>query len=249
MIDLRKLLLSQEGMTLDDSLALERYVEPEQLSQALQERVREGLLREQEGHYSPTERGTDVLCRLTDAQKEGITDLWHGMEQELREAAALAGKAIAGAADAVRALDYPAFTAERAGFLPDPITPAYLLWSHLGTLRYLRGDAHALAWREHGLDAVQVGVITALWKSEGRHKARDRAAQTALATLTTRGWVEEGDGRPRLTAEGREHRDQIEWKTNLYATPPLEVLTEKERATFVTAVKKLPSGRFFSSLR
>jgi hypothetical protein len=242
MVDLRKLLLSRGGMTLDEAMALERYVDPEKLAQVLQERVRDGLLQERDGRYSPSERGRDVLLRLTEAQVQAITDLWRDAEEVLSELAALAGKAIEGAVETVAAADYPAFTVEWAGYLPDRITPAYLLWSHLGTLRYLRGDAHTLAWRELSLDAIQAGLVTALWKGESPPDTDDRATQDALARLTKRGWIEGARGQLQLTAEGRSGREQIEWKTNLYATPPLRALTEAERAMFVALLERLPGG-------
>jgi hypothetical protein len=239
MMDLRKLLLSRRGMTLEEAMALERYVVPEQLAGALQERVRDGLLRERNGRYVPTDRGREALLLLTDSQLQAITDLWREAGGALSEAADLAGKAIAGAAGIVAAEEYGAFNAERAGFLPESITPAYLLWSHLATLRYLRADAHALAWRELGLDAAQVGVFTALWKGE---PAADHATQDAVTSLIRRGWVAEAEGQLQLSPEGTAHRDLIEWKTNLYATPPLLVLTENERARFMTLLHRLPTG-------
>lgn len=57
LIDLRKLLLSPCGMTLEQVTALERYVAPELVSQALQGKVLEGWLREQN-------EGTGIQARF-----------------------------------------------------------------------------------------------------------------------------------------------------------------------------------------
>jgi hypothetical protein len=120
---------------------------------------------------------------------------------------------------------------------PDPpdATPAHALLSRLTTLRYLRADAHAAAWSTRGLDAAQVGVLTALWRAAAADHDGD-----ILEQLLRRGLVARDGARWYLTDEGRAVRDTIESDTDERAAPPWAALDPEERRRLIDSLARLP---------
>jgi len=156
LVDARVILLAGP-IALDDLAAIERYASRDELIAALEEHVGQGLLaREVCGHnvggrYVATPRGRDFLLRLTAAQGETITNLWAARAATLPTLVATATRAADHAAAILPRAAYPAFHGQDAAPDPAGATPAHLLLTRLTTLRYLRADAHAAAWRSRGL--------------------------------------------------------------------------------------------------
>jgi DNA-binding MarR family transcriptional regulator len=248
LIDLRKLLLAPAGMLLKEALALERYQAPERVAEALQGHVEEGLVRRDGDVFRPTERGRAVLLALTEVQEEAVSNLWVGREERMPELSALLDRAAERAAATLPAELYPAFTAERQGYMPTGAAPAYRIWSLLATLRYLRADAHALAWREAALTTTQILVISALWRDPGQTMEQLSGALPALALeevlgeLRQRGWARQRTTGWVLTEAGRERREHIEFRTNALAASPFIALVPAERDRVLALLRGLPDA-------
>lgn len=251
LIDLRKLLLSPRGVSVEEGHALERYTSRQSVESGLRQHLRQGLVQEEAGRYLPTERGRDVLLRLTDALIRGVTMLWIENEADVQTARQVTAQAVEYAAEVVQSWQYPAFNAERRGYMPAGAPPPFELWSRLATLRYLRADAHALAWKEAGLDATQIQVLTALWKEPAVVHA-DRLYSTvsispellleAGEVLQARDWVTKHEDMLSISPEGRRARAAIEETTNRYNRPAYAGLTEDERVRLITSLERLRDG-------
>ncbi len=93
-------------------------------------------------------------------------------------------------------------------------------------LREYRGDAHNAAWVGHGLDAVEIGLMTELWWGlEPRTYVRTRAwtdaeLDEAEERLVDRGLVDE-DG---FTEAGAQLRESIEAATDRQCRPMIEAV-------------------------
>ena len=251
LIDLRRQLLSPGGCTLEQATAKQRYADPASVEAALREQVRRGLLQEQHEAFRATREGETVLVGLTDALARGIHALWSGHEPVVGDAGDIAASVVEGVTEALQTERFVAFEAERYGFLPDKPSPGEVLWSHLSALRYLRADAHALAWREAGLNRAEIRVLTAVWRSSeepGRRPGDEADAENqAKETLQRRGWLRlrrNGVGAFEsweLTPEGHAARDAIEAATNRYNAPPLAAISAAQRELFLRLLLQLPA--------
>jgi hypothetical protein len=246
MIDLRKLLLSPTGMTAPQAEALERYQDPREIAATIDQHVREGLLRRHRTGIVPTERGRDLLLKLTDILGRAVDGLW-GDGESVSRATEPALTAVQ-AAQRLPPDRYPAFSAERAGYMPESPSPAMALWSNLATLRYLRADAHALAWHEVGLSVREIQILTALRYNPrprrvselwGNHDAEEGPVLAALDALCSRGWVARVGGECELTESGRRVRTAIEVRTNDLNAPPYLAIASLDRDVFLTALQQL----------
>lgn len=249
LVDARATLLAGP-IALDDLAAIERYVPRDELAAALEEHVGQGLLTHEVGtggRYVATPRGRDFLRRLTAAQGETITALWAARAAALPVLVATATRAADHAAAILPRAAYPAFHGQDAAPDPAGATPAHLLLTRLTTLRYLRADAHAAAWRSRGLDAAQGAVFTALWRArtplttdEARGLVSNGdAADRVLETLHERGLTAQEAGGWRISAAGRALRDAIERDTDRGAAPPFVTLAPPERTAFLTGLERL----------
>jgi DNA-binding MarR family transcriptional regulator len=251
LIDLRKLLLAPSGVTLEQAHVMERYSDPTGIVATLEEHVRQGLIRQQGSAYLPTERGRDVLLRLTERLQRATISLWANREQDVTEAVELATDVVNRGVETLAPTDYPAFTVERQGFVPDGAGPAFTLWTLLSTLRYLRSDAHALAWCEVGLDVRGAVLLTALWTHPEpqtaatllsvRPQLSEAEVNASLASLADRGWVRRSGAGWELTEEGRQNRGQIEAATNAYNAPPFAALAPEQQERFLSILEALPA--------
>ncbi len=109
----------------------------------------------------------------------------------------------------------PLFAGVMAGTQPtgDPLTHAWFLGD---ALREARGDSHTAAWISHGLDAIEIGLLTeSYWglpfKSYVRTRAwTDEQLDAGIDRLTERGLIADGA----LTEAGRSTRELIEMRTD-----------------------------------
>jgi hypothetical protein len=252
LIDARPILLAGP-ITLDDLATIERFARREDLSAALDEHVRQGMLsRDDETEaavYSTTARGQDLLLRLTDLHARTIAALWAVYGELLAGLATPATLMTDYAATALPLERYPAFRLQHAAPVPLGAPPAYVLLLRLTALRYLRADAHATALAAHQLDATQATTLTLLWRAAAPlaaeeitpgHHIGSEALDGALAALGRRGLVHEQHRRWLPTAEGRAARDEIELDTNRRAAPAYAALDVAERAAFLAGLRALP---------
>lgn len=253
LVDARAILLAGP-ITVDDVAVIDRYAPRDCLAIALEDHVRQNLLEREDTAgqtlYSSTMRGREFLLRLTALQGETITALWAVSAGALAGLAATA-TSVTDYASAMLPLDrYPAFRGQHAAPAPLGATPAHLLLTRLTTLRYLRADAHALALAAHDVEPAEAGMLTGLWRAEDSGAATDAQGSPdnggdAWRVLSERGLiarVDSGEGDSwRITATGSTLRDRIEEETDRAAAPPFTVLGERDRASFLSGLEKLPS--------
>ncbi len=141
---------------------------------------------------------------------------------EVREAAQLATIAAAACRPEGRAL-YAGHAS-----LPWPDEPHLRLWHALTLLREHRGDGHLIALQAAGYDGCEALVMHVAVGGVPREFARTRAWSAeqwsaAADRLRSRGLL---DADQVATDAGREHREAVEYQTDLLALGPLEVLGE-----------------------
>ncbi|MFF4951406.1 hypothetical protein [Streptomyces chattanoogensis] len=136
------------------------------------------------------------------------------------------------------ALARPLFTANRACSRRDD--PVEQLWQLTTCLREFRGDAHAAALADHGLDGCEALVLAA---------ATGRVPQDGIRL--DRGWSEEEwaaavdrlrsrgllDAETQATAHGHEERARIEDTTDRLATRLLQPLPDREADALLAALE------------
>jgi len=120
---------------------------------------------------------------------------------------------------------HPVFAGLRS--LPWPGDAMGDLWRACDMVRERRGDSHVNAWQVHGVDGVEINVLSELWRElpVGHVAIRQmgwarNAVESAFERLVDRGLVG-GDG---LTPSGRDLRDSIECATDVQEQPLLEAL-------------------------
>jgi hypothetical protein len=248
LIDLRKLLLAPSGMELWQAEALERYQDPRGIDKALEAHVEQRLVLRTGNHFAPSAPGRTLLLRLTDLLSAAVEDIW-GEEPACASAARTAHALVDSARTRLSEADYPAFASESRGYMPDAAPSSMQLWSALASLRYLRADAHALAWAGEGLSAREIAILSALCEDVGVFDVTTLPGATyggvegvmrALNSLALRGWASESEGTAGATNEGREVRRRVEERTNEHNAPAYTALTDREREAFLSTLRALP---------
>ncbi|MGP3925642.1 SCO6745 family protein [Streptomyces sp. 8N616] len=136
------------------------------------------------------------------------------------------------------ALARPLFAANRP--LCDRDDPVERLWQLTTALREFRGDAHAAALADHGLDAPEALALAAATGRVPSDSIRlDRGwSETewaaALDRLRSRGLL---DAQAQATSQGRQERDRIEDTTDRLAARLLQPLRDHEADTLLTALE------------
>jgi hypothetical protein len=102
-----------------------------------------------------TERGRELLVGLRSVMQAIIEELWAPHGAHVSRLAELAARALDAATDTAG----PAFTLVSPPYEPTGTPPATLLAERLTPLRFHRYDAHAAAWRQAGLTAVEVQAL------------------------------------------------------------------------------------------
>jgi hypothetical protein len=112
--------------------------------------------------------------------------------------------------------------------LPAPADPYRRLHQHLTTMRYVRAQCHAEAWRSRGLHRDDIVAMTALWHGGTLDTVPPTLLERGLATV-------EG-----LTDRGREMRLSIEEDTNTANAPAFDPLDTATRHTLAETLTALP---------
>ena len=120
---------------------------------------------------------------------------------------------------------------------PWPDAPHLALWHAITVLREYRGDGHVAALTVGGVSGCEAlvmhaatGVVPAAVLQATRGWSDDAWA-AAVDALQRRGWLAT-DGT--VTASGREHRDEIEHRTDDLAAAPWTMLTDAEAEHIAT---------------
>ena len=236
LIDLRVPLLHSSGVSLQQVLAIERYVPPEEVRVTLDGHVHDGLLQRRGDGYVPTQQGREVLNSITDMLATSIAVLW----REQQEVVALARPVLERVGHAATLLpvdQYPAFHAMFPGSSPSRESDAYRVWSLCAALRYLRADAHAAAWQTAGLSGPEVQVLSALWRGDEVPGGMDYPAR-----LVQLGLLEREGRTPAITAVGRAVRDAIERATDERNALAFAPQAPHERMELLLLLRSLPPG-------
>lgn len=147
------------------------------------------------------------LARLSEAilgaRREAATRLWGEHPDAVDAAIGIVAPMLAALPDRfVLAVEHAA--------LPAPPDPFQRLHQHLTTMRYVRAQCHAAAWRSRGMDRQQIVAMTAAWH--------------------------QGD----LEGDELATRLEIEADTNSCNAPEFDVLDEAARATLLATLRALP---------
>jgi hypothetical protein len=245
LIDFRRQLLGDRRLSLADAAAIERYVDIVGIRRTLERHIAEGFLEARDELYAPTPTGERLLLRLTQALEDGLRPLRWSEDKVIRlnrwcEAIIDEG------ARHLRTELYPAFTANRFGFVPAHQSPNFRLWILIGTLRYLRADAHARAWREHGLLVHEILLLTMLCYKEQPSSVDTledalglslTSIQEAGEGLRKRGCLRIRDQEWEVTVQGRTIRRNIEDLTNALNAQPFIALREVQRAELLHVLR------------
>jgi len=132
---------------------------------------------------------------------------------------------------------YPAFHAILPRFLPSQESDAYRVWSLCAALRYLRADAHAVAWQTAGLSGPEVQVLSALWRGDEVPGGMEYPAR-----LVQLGWLEIEGRTLAITAAGRAVRDAIERATDERNALAFAPHAPHERTVLLLLLRRLPLG-------
>lgn len=146
-----------------------------------------------------------------------------------------AGDALLAAAAAVDATARPLFAALRG--LPAPASPLGRLWRGAELVREHRGDGHLAACVAHGLDPVEMNVLTERWLGYGLGEYSGTRGYgpdvigAAVARLQARGLMVGDD----LSADGGRERDAIEDATDRSQDALVAALGDALEAVIATA--------------
>jgi hypothetical protein len=109
-----------------------------------------------------------------------------------------------------------------------PGEPMADFWRAADLVREHRGDCHIAAWLDHDFDAVEIGLVTDLWrglpfKSWVRSRAwSEEQLDAAADRLRRRGFLHDDQ----LTDAGRTERDRIEDHTDRLVTRVMDAIDE-----------------------
>ena len=110
-----------------------------------------------------------------------------------------------------------------------PADPVQRLWWACDLVREHRGDSHVAAAAAAGLGPVEMNVLTELWigmpllSYTGTRGWSPEAMDTAVAGLSSRGWVVDGQ----LTGAGRDARADIEARTDAQEQSVVDALGDR----------------------
>jgi hypothetical protein len=246
LIDLRIPLLAHGGMAFSEARAIQRYLPPTHTRTGLDDQQRLGTLSVSGGQWFPSPRGTRILAHLTAALEQGTSELWSRYIDDCERAITIAAVVILTARTETSCQRFPAFHAVNPCL--DATSPIRL-WLHLAMLRYLRADAHAIAWSDAGLDAVGAIILTHLCHSQTptcveqieRIVSESPCVRAALSRLEGLGWIVGTGGRWEATESGRNARASIEEATNDINCTFFRVLPREHRLDLLALLDELPS--------
>ena len=182
--------LAAPGGTVDGVgfAAVTRYRDPAACQRALDKQVAHGMIvRQPDGGFAATERGTDFLTEIYQVHGEVTEELWAGHDDRVLRLVEAFGRLLAYAlllAGEPDAEPTPAFATMAPPYEPDGTPPGVLLLNRLGTLRYHRADAHAAAWTAAGHTASSISELPEGPERRAIELETDRRAAGPYAALT-----------------------------------------------------------------
>ena len=206
---------------LDESLVYRRYIyrPPEVLAAFIEDMLAAGVVTRHGEQLVPTPIMAPVRADLLRAIRDAARHFWSAYDvADVSEMA----RTVLDASPAHYGL-------AQAGIKsPEPEDPHHRFHQRLAGLRLLRNEAHVEAWQHHGLEPIDVEVLTAAFSGTATQRP-----PTPTDRLIERGYVRDGS----VTEEGLAARQGIEDATNesvagAFATVDLDA--------FVAGLRKLP---------
>ena len=206
------------------------------------------------GGYRPTEKGTDAVRRMVQADSDVVSPLRPTPE-----------------ADAARLLSFLSRIADAALTAPEP-TSKFII-SHkrkymhpgrgasvnvltvqcLNELEGYRTDAHRAAWMAHNVTGHAWDAFSHLWRNGAStldpmyemlqyNEVPKEVYAADLLGLAKQGWVREEAGTYHVTEAGKKIRDEAEALTDRYFFAPWSCLSESELEELSSLASQLRDG-------
>jgi len=171
------------------------------------------------------EKGRTVaVADILDARERGAIGGLTRILEGVPEGAARATELLRRGADATSTEGHPIYAGLRSlGFPGDPVGD---LWRAADLLREHRGDSHVVAWTAHGVDPVEITLLTELWwrmplnSYVGTRGWSPDEITAGIERLRDRGLI---DGEA-FTPEGEKLRASIEESTDRQERTVIEAL-------------------------
>ena len=206
------------------------------------------------GGYRPTEKGTDAVRRMVQADSDVVSPL-----RPLPEA------------DSARLLSYLRQIADAALAAPEPTAKFIishkrkhmhpgrdasvnvLTVQHLNELEGYRTDAHSAAWMTRDVAGHAWDAFSHLWRNgastlDGMYETlqynevpKEVYAEDLLG-LANQGWVREEAGTYHVTEAGKKIREEAEALTDKYFFAPWSCLNESELEELASLASQLRDG-------
>ncbi len=187
-----------------------RYMADDDRTKFLEDAVAEGRLDFADGFYGASEPVL-ALLRFTETRRgAAAAELWGRFASEVEELMVFCGEVIGASGESPLLQAYEG--------VPLPEGAELRLFALLERVRYLRSDAHALAWSAAGLTAGDMVELTPIWNGK-----EPRGVEATLASLEERGLLKHGT----LTKQGQAVRDGIEAETNRIAQQAFDALGDR----------------------
>lgn len=167
-------------VTIDDVRAVYRYHPEERVEASLAE-VTAGAVVEQTagGRYRLTPKGQALTMKLLETTATAAQELWSARPERIPGLAATAGRVM----DVASATGGAGYRMVTPPYLPDGITPAYVLVERVTALRWYRFDAHVGAWEAAGLTPEAIRAMTAGPERDAIEAETNRRAAPPYADL------------------------------------------------------------------
>lgn len=197
------------------------------------------LAEETPGEYRLTALGRDETDRLILESRAVMSERDPLPPWDSKALAGLLDRLVVACQNTSLPMGKPSFRLSHA-LMPAQTPPLPYSEQALTCLEAFYDDAHVAAWREAGLSAIEVDVLTNLWRGwadsfdslvqrlAGRGHDPQDIAQT-LADLRSRGLVDGAGEVSYITEAGKALREQIEATTLQHTHTPWDCLDENDR--------------------
>ena len=199
-----------------------RYMAEGDRTKFFEDAVAEGRLNFVDGFYGASEPVLSLFSFTETRRGAAAAELWGRYASDVEELTAFCGEAIGAAGES------PLLQAYQG--VPLPESAELRLYALLERMRYLRSDAHAVAWGAAGLTAIDMVELTPIWRD-----TEPLGTASTLVSLQERGLLKDGA----LTKQGQLVRDGIEAETNRLAQQALDALGDGGNR-FIELVRALP---------
>ncbi|MBI5650448.1 MAG: hypothetical protein HZC40_08395 [Chloroflexi bacterium] len=221
------------------------------LASAVQQEI---LTTSSNDEYRATEKGKRLVNRMMLAAESSIAYLQPIAPAELQRILDYGERLVAAALSAPEPPSKFGATHYNKNMRPRAdASPMRFFVHYFATLDKYRGNAHLATWHQYNIEGNRWEVLTYVWKGEFNTLEKLRAELNfrgitreeygaILQELAGRGWIEETSGEYRLTAEGKQIREDAEALTNRYFFASWSCLSQVELEDFFNLAVQLRDG-------